>query len=224
MSFEVLDERRRAEARAIIDKYPNKHSAMLPLLQLVQSVEGYVTEAGMRDVAALLDVTPAHVLSSASFYTMLKQRPQGEYLISVCRNVSCTHLGGRKVMTALEDRLGISAGETTSDGRFTLEAAECLATCDGAPSLQVNYEDFYRVTPEDARSLVDRLERGDEVLSVRGERVKTSREIAHETALAGARLPGTAGDHAARLVGGETPRADAAPGFRPRPGDEVSDG
>ncbi|MDQ3877296.1 MAG: NAD(P)H-dependent oxidoreductase subunit E [Actinomycetota bacterium] len=217
MTLEVLEGSRLDEARAIISKYPNKHSAMLPLLQLVQSVEGYVTEAGMRDVAQLLDVTPAHVLSSASFYTMLKKRPQGTYLISVCRNLSCTHMGGRKVMTAFEERLGIAAGETTADGKFTLEAAECLATCDGAPSLQVNYEDFYKVTPDEARELVDRLERGDQVTSVRGEVVKTSREIAHETALAGARLPGTAGDHTARLLGGETPRPDSAPGFRPRP-------
>jgi NADH-quinone oxidoreductase subunit E len=216
----VLDAERLEEARAIIAKYPNKHSAMLPLLQLVQSVEGYVTEAGMRDVAELLDVTPAHVLSSSSFYTMLKKRPQGTYLVSVCRNLSCTHLGGRKVMNAFEERLGISVGETTADGKFSLEAAECLATCDGAPSLQINYEDFYKVTPEDARSLIDRLERGDEVTSVRGQTVKTSREIAHETALAGARLPGTTGDHSARLIGGETPRADTAPGFRPKPGDD----
>ncbi|MFN2594066.1 MAG: NAD(P)H-dependent oxidoreductase subunit E [Actinomycetota bacterium] len=215
-AFEVLDDARLEEARAIIGKYPNKHSAMRPLLQLVQSVEGYVTEAGMRDVARLLDVTPAHVLSSASFYTMFKKRPQGTYLISVCRNLSCTHMGGRKVMNAFEDRLGIGTGETTADGRFTLEAAECLATCDGAPSLQINYEDFYKVTPEQAGELVDRLERGDEVRSVRGEVVKTSREIARETALAGARLPGTAGDHSARLIGGETPRADTAPGFRPK--------
>lgn len=215
-TFEVFDDARAQEARAIIAKYPNKHSAMLPLLQLVQSVEGYVTEAGMRDVAKLLDVTPAHVLSSASFYTMLKQRPQGTYLISVCRNLSCTHMGGRKVMEAFENRLGISVGETTPDGKFTLEAAECLATCDGAPSIQVNYEDFYKVGVENASDLVDRLERGDRVTSVRGQVVKTSREIARETALAGAQLPGTAGDQSARLVGGESPRADTAPGFRPK--------
>jgi NADH-quinone oxidoreductase subunit E len=214
-TMRVLDGELRATAERIIAKYPNSRSATLPLLFLVQSVEGYVSDAGMRDVADLLGLTPAQVLASASFYTMLKKRPQGDYLISVCRNLSCTHMGGRKIATALAERLGIDVGETTPDGKFTLESAECLATCDGAPSMQVNYEDFYRMTPIEAVSIVDRLERGEMVLSVRGEVVKTAREIARETATAGLRVPGSAGDHTARTIGGEVPRADTAPGFRP---------
>src|SRR5918912_4056016 len=146
----VLHGELRREAERIVAKYPNSRSATLPLLFLVQSVEGYVSDAGMRDVADLLGLTPAQVLASASFYTMLKKRPQGDYLISVCRNLSCTHLGGRKIATALADRLGIEIGETTPDGKFTLETAECLATCDGAPSMQGNYEDFYRMSPTEA--------------------------------------------------------------------------
>ena len=211
----VLDEQREAIA-SILAKYPNKRSAALPLLFLAQSVDGYVTEAGMRDVAAILDLTPAEVLAVASFYTMLKKTPQGTYLISVCRNISCTHLGARKVLAALEERLGIEDGDTTQDGRFSLEAAECLATCDGAPSIQINYEDFYRVDPHEAVSLVDRLERGEVVNSVAGEPVKTATEIAREVALSGTRLPtdriepGTA-----RTVGGESPTEDIKPGFRP---------
>ncbi len=177
----------RAQADAIVAKYPSSRSATLPLLFLVQSVEGHVTDEGMRDVAEILELTPAQVLASASFYTMLKKRPQGDYLISVCRNISCTHLGARKVISALEDKLGIAAGETTPDGRFSLEAAECLATCDGAPSLQINYEDFYKVTADDAVGLVDKLASGEQVTSVRGETVKTSKEISLETATAGVR-------------------------------------
>jgi NADH:ubiquinone oxidoreductase subunit E len=200
---------------------------MLPLLFLVQSAEGYVTDAGMRDVADILGLTPAQVLAAASFYTMLKKRPQGKYLISVCRNLSCTHMGGRKIATALAGRLKVEVGETTPDGKFTLETAECLATCDGAPSMQVNYEDFYRMTPAEAIAIVDRLDRGEIVLSVRGDPVRASKEVAHETATAGLRVPGTAGDHAARTIGGEVPRADTAPGFRPPvtgPGGDESDG
>ena len=211
----VLTGELRREAEAIVAKYPNSRSATLPLLFLVQSAEGYVTDAGMRDVAELLGLTPAQVLASASFYTMLKKRPQGEYLISICRNLSCTHMGGRRIASALERRLGVTPGETTADGKFTLETAECLATCDGAPSLQINYEDFYKMTPEAAIDLVDRLERGEVILSVRGEPVKTSKAIARETATAGLRVPGTAGDHSARTIGGEVPRPDTAPGFRP---------
>ncbi|MCA1708906.1 MAG: NAD(P)H-dependent oxidoreductase subunit E, partial [Actinobacteria bacterium] len=150
----VLSSELREQAQAIIDKYPNSRSAVLPLLFLVQSVEGHVTDAGMKEVADILNLTPAQVLAAASFYTMFKKQPQGTYLISVCRNIACTHLGGRQLIGALEDKLGISAGETTADGKFSLEAAECLATCDGAPSMQVNYEDFYKVTPDVASELV----------------------------------------------------------------------
>jgi NADH-quinone oxidoreductase subunit E len=146
---------------------------------------------------------------------MLKKKPQGEYLISVCRNISCTHLGAGRVTEALEERLGIEVGETTRDGRFSLETAECLATCDGAPSLQINYEDFYRVAPQDAVTLVDELSAGRPVRSVRGEPVKTSKEIARETALAGITHPGTPTEEA-RTVGGESMPADMAPGFRPK--------
>ena len=212
----VLNDELRTQAEAIVAKYPNPRSATLPLLFLVQSVEGYVTEDGMREVADILGQTPAEVLATASFYTMLKKRPQGDYLISVCRNISCTHLGARKVIEALEDRLGIEAGGTTADGRFSLEAAECLATCDGAPSMQINYEDFYKVTPDDAVALVDRIERGDAVRSVRGEPVKTAREISAETATAGSRSPGTAGDSKQRTIGGESPPPDLVPGRVPR--------
>jgi NADH-quinone oxidoreductase subunit E len=212
------------QAHAIVARYPNARSAMLPLMFLVQSVEGQVTDRGMRAVARILGLTPAQVLAATSFYSMLKRRPQGDYLVSVCRNISCTHLGSRAVLEACRERLGIHPGETTADGRFSLETAECLATCDGAPSMQINYEDFYRVSPRGAVALIDRLDEGGEVTSVRGEKVKTQREISYETATTGLRVPGTAGEQTARTIGGESPRADTALGFRPRVTGETGDG
>ena len=204
------------EIESILAKYPNSRSATIPLLFLAQSVEGYVTEQGMRDVAAVLGLTPAEVLAVASFYTMLKKAPQGKYLISVCRNISCTHMGGRKVLRALEDRLGISAGATTTNGEFSLEAAECLATCDGAPSLQINYEDFYKMSPEEAVEIVDLLEKSETVTSVAGAPVKTSKEIARETALTGTRLPHERTEAGSQEpAGGETGSAQTAEGHRP---------
>jgi NADH-quinone oxidoreductase E subunit len=204
------------EIDSIIAKYPNSRSATIPLLFLAQSVEGYVSEAGMRDVATVLGLTPAEVLAVASFYTMLKKKPQGKYLISVCRNISCSHMGGRRVLKALEDRLGISAGATTTDGEFSLEAAECLATCDGAPSLQINYEDFYKMSPEDAVELVELLAKGETVRSVAGEPVKSSTEIARETALTGTRMPTERMDHDHEMpAGGETGSAQVTEGHRP---------
>ncbi len=210
----VLNDEQRRTAEAIVAKYPNKRSALLPLMFLVQSVQGHVTDEGMREVADILGLTPAQVLGSTSFYTMFKRNPQGQYLISVCRNIACTHLGGRKIVDALEERLGIGAGGTTPDGKFSLEAAECLATCDGAPVIQINYEDFYGVTPDSAIDLVDRLERGEELRSVRGQTVKTAQEISYETATAGVRRLATDME-SMRTIGGETPRVDTSPGHRP---------
>jgi NADH-quinone oxidoreductase subunit E len=214
---DVLTGDLRQTALEIVGRYPNSRSAALPLLFLVQSVEGYVTESGMREVAEILGLTPAEVLATASFYTMLKKKPQGEYLISVCRNISCTHMGARKVIAALEERLRIDVGETTSDGKFTLETAECLATCDGAPSLQINYEDFYNVDPNEIIMEIEKLSRGDDVLSVRGERVLTAKEIAREIATVGLRSPGTAGDiYEPATYGGEGFIGEPGPGSRPK--------
>src|SRR5918999_2923943 len=100
----VLSDEMRDIARQIVAKYPNPRSATLPLLFLVQSQEGYVTEAGMREVGEIIGITSAQVLATASFYTMLKKRPQGEYLISICRNISCTHLGARELIAKVEER------------------------------------------------------------------------------------------------------------------------
>jgi NADH-quinone oxidoreductase subunit E len=186
-------------ANAIIAKYPNSRSATLPLLFLAQAKDGHLTEEGMRDVAQLLGLTPADVLASASFYTMFKKKDQGKYLISVCRNISCTHLGSRKVVTALQARLGIEPGQTTPDGMFSLESAECLGTCDGAPAMQINYEDFYKVTPEEALKLVDRLSRDEEVRSVRGQPVQTARQISYEIAVTGAYKPKRKTDASAQI-------------------------
>ncbi len=212
-SQRVLDDEELELAHEIIAKYPNPRSAMLPLLFLVQSVEGYVTEPGMREVAGLLGLTPAQVLAVASFYTMLKKRPQGDYLVSVCRNISCTHRGARKIIAAFEERLGVPVDGTTGDGRFTLETAECLATCDGAPSIQINYEDFYDLTLDKVDGLVGSLERGEEVRSARGAAVRTATEIAREVALTGMSLPDAPEN--LRTVAGEVPAADMAPSHRP---------
>jgi NADH-quinone oxidoreductase subunit E len=220
----VLDDDLRRKAEDIKARYPNARSATLPLLFLVQSVEGHVTEAGMREVGELLGLTPAQVLAACSFYTMLKRTPQGSYLVSVCRNISCTHMGARAVIRALSEHLGIEPGETTEDGLFTLETAECLATCDGAPSLQINYEDFYNATPESAVALIERLAAGEEVRSARGEAVKSSRDVSYATATTGLRVPGTAGEQNARTIGGESPPADIGPGFRPKVRGEEGDG
>ena len=107
----------------------------------------------MAHIAELIDVTPAEVLGTCSFYEMFKREPVGEYLVNVCTNISCMLLGGEELLHHLEDRLGIKSGSTTPDGTLHIEDVECIAACTEAPCLQVNYRYFYKVTPDDADAL-----------------------------------------------------------------------
>lgn len=149
-----------ALAREIIARYPKKKSALIPLVHLSQQQNGYVTEDAMRHVAELIDVTPAEVYGTASFYEMFRFEPTGKYLINLCGTMSCALLGAAELMHHAEHTLGIKAGSTTPDGLITLQHAECQAACTEAPTLQVNYRHRFRVTPEDFDRLVDDLRSG----------------------------------------------------------------
>ena len=149
-----------ALAREIISRYPRRKSALIPLLHLSQQQNGYVTEEAMRHLAELLDITPAEVIGTATFYEMFKFEPVGRYLINICQTLTCALLGSDALMHHAEAKLGIRAGSTTADGLFTLEAAECQAACTEAPTLQVNYRHRYRVTPADFDALIDDLRDG----------------------------------------------------------------
>jgi len=140
--------------------YPQKRSAMLPLLHLVQEQNGHLTEAGMAHVGELLGVTSAEVLGTASFYDMYFTEPVGRHLVSVCTNIACLLQGGYELLEHAENRLGVRAGGTTSDGEFTLEEVECIALCGNAPCLTVNWRFFGDVTNESFDSLVDDLAAG----------------------------------------------------------------
>jgi NADH-quinone oxidoreductase subunit E len=178
-----LDPRLVVELRQIIGRYPEPRSALLPMLHLVQSVEGYVTPAGIETCAALLSISPAEVSAVATFYTMYKRRPMGEHLVGVCTNTLCAVLGGDEILTTLKEHLGVGNDETTDDGRITLEHIECNAACDYAPVLMVNWEFFDNQTPASAVQLVDALRSGAEVSATRGPRLCTWRQA--ERILAG---------------------------------------
>ena len=175
-----------ATARQIIARYPKTRSALLPLLHLVQSEEGYVSPEGVAFCAQQLGLTKAEVGGVATFYTMYKRRPCGDWLVSVCTNLSCQLLGGEEILARLKDRLGVGHDETTADGQFTLEHAECLAACDFAPVVTVNYEFFDFQTPDSAEQIVDRLARGDRPRPTRGDALVTFKEIGRQLAGAGA--------------------------------------
>jgi NADH-quinone oxidoreductase subunit E len=149
-----------AVAEEIIDRYPLPKSALIPLLHLAQEQDGFVAEDAMEHIAELVGVTAAEVLGTCSFYEMFKREPVGEYLVNVCTNISCLLLGGEELLHHLEQRLGIRAGSTTSDGTFTLEDVECIAACTEAPCLQVNYRYFPNITPEAADALLEDLRAG----------------------------------------------------------------
>jgi NADH-quinone oxidoreductase subunit E len=173
----------RAEMREIMARYPQPRSALLPMLHLVQSVEGHVSTAGIETCAELLDITAAEVAAVATFYTMYKRRPVGDYHVGVCTNTLCAVMGGDAIFANLKDHLGIGNDETTDDGKVTLEHVECNAACDYAPVVMVNWEFFDNMTPARARQLVDDLRSGVEVEADRGARLCTWRQA--ERVLAG---------------------------------------
>ena len=172
-----------AELRTIAARYPQARSALLPMLHLVQSVEGRVTPAGIEACADILELSTAEVSGVATFYTMYKRHPVGKYHVGVCTTALCAIVGGDDVFARLQDHLGIGNDETTEDGQITLEHVECNAACDYAPVVMVNWEFFDNQTPESACALVDRLRAGERVQATRGATIGSWREA--ERVLAG---------------------------------------
>ncbi len=146
-----------ARAEELIGRYPDRRSALLPLLFLVQAEDGYVSPAGVSQVASLLGLTKAEVAGVATFYSMFRRRPVGKYLVSVCRTLSCQLRGSREISAALCERLDTPLGGTDASGMVTVEEVECLAACDGAPVVQVNTENYERLSKEQALELVAKL-------------------------------------------------------------------
>jgi NADH-quinone oxidoreductase subunit E len=164
---EVLG-RMQADAAVIIAKYPQKRSALLPLLHLVQSEDGYITGRGVHFCAQQLDLSTAEVSGVATFYTQYKRHPNGEYTVGVCTNTLCAIMGGDQIFDEVSEYLGIGHDETTDDGKVTLERVECNAACDYAPVVMVNWEFFDNQTPGSTRALVDELRAGTDVVPTRG--------------------------------------------------------
>jgi NADH-quinone oxidoreductase subunit E len=177
-----------AELEAIAARYPQPRSGLLPMLHLVQSVEGRVTSRGIEVCAEILGISAAEVSGVATFYTMYKRRPVGDYHVGVCTNTLCAIMGGDLIFERLKDHLDVGNDETTERqpgevSTVTLEHVECNAACDYAPVMTVNWEFMDNMTPESAVALVDDLRSGAEVHSTRGPRLCTWREA--ERVLAG---------------------------------------
>ncbi|WP_410639752.1 NADH-quinone oxidoreductase subunit NuoE [Amycolatopsis sp. lyj-346] len=174
---DIFDADTHAKAQELIARYPMSRSALLPMLHLVQSVQGYVSQEGIAFCAKQLDLSDAEVSAVATFYTMYKRRPCGEHLVSVCTNTLCAAMGGDAIYKKLQTHLGSeeqplghneTAGTPNEPGSITLEHAECLAACDLAPVIQVNYEYFDNQTEDKAVALVDALQAGKKPAPTRG--------------------------------------------------------
>ncbi|MGZ5352977.1 MAG: NADH-quinone oxidoreductase subunit NuoE family protein [Actinomycetota bacterium] len=168
----VLSDELRARAEEIKARYPRgrERAAMLPLLYLVQSVEGHVSRDGLREVAGLLGTTTAEVEAVASFYTMLRLRPTGRHLVNVCTNLSCALRGAKDVYEAAHTATGVPhGGELSEDGLFSVHEEECLGACDAAPVVQIDFANHDRVTPERMRELIELLRAGEVPEPARGE-------------------------------------------------------
>ncbi|MFJ5261576.1 NADH-quinone oxidoreductase subunit NuoE [Streptomyces sp. NPDC088387] len=202
-----------ADAREVVARYPDSRSALLPLLHLVQSEEGHVTRTGMQFCADVLDLTTAEVTAVATFYTMYRRKPSGDYQVGVCTNTLCAVMGGDAIFEALQEHLGVGNGETTGDGKVTLEHIECNAACDFAPVLMVNWEFFDNQTVQSAKQLVDDLRTGRDVTPTRGAPLCTFKDTARilagfpderDGAVAGGGSAGPASLVGLRLAKGET--------------------
>jgi len=173
-----------ADAQQILARYPVPRSGLLPVLHLVQSVDGFVSPDGIAYCAKLLGLTAAEVSAVATFYSQYKRRPNGEYQVGVCTNTLCAIMGGDRIWDELSEHVGVGNGETTGDGKVTLERIECNAACDYAPVMMVNWEFFDNQTPESAKQVVDDILAGKAVKPTRGaDQVATFKQV--ERVLAG---------------------------------------
>jgi len=155
----MISEATQKRCAELVKRYPEKRSALIPILHEVQAEVGHLSPEAVEWVAGYFGLSPADVMSVASFYDMLSLEPVGKHLIYVCQNLTCTLLGAERLIRHLESKLGVRTGETTPDGKITLKRMECLASCGTAPSIQVDGVYHHQVTPEKLDALLDELRR-----------------------------------------------------------------
>lgn len=142
---------------SILAKYPDKRSAVLPVMHLVQEEYGHMSQEAMAEVAEILDLDPTHVLSLAGFYTLYYEEPVGKYVLEVCNDLACALCGADEFLEMASRKLGVPVDGTTPDGLFTLKAVMCLAACDKAPMLQCNLHYHENLDEEKFDALIEKL-------------------------------------------------------------------
>jgi NADH-quinone oxidoreductase subunit E len=142
---------------SLVEKYPVKRSALIPMLLYAQDEVGYLSDAVIVEVAERIGITPLDVRNVATYYSMLRFKPVGKYNVQVCTNISCMLRGAYDVFEKFQEELGIGHKGVTADGLFSLEEVECIGACSWAPAVQVNYDYHHQVTPEKLDRLLDGL-------------------------------------------------------------------
>jgi len=155
----ALIDTRKEDIERHLAKYPNKRSAVMPLLYMAQEEYGHITPEAIEEIAGLLEMSATDVKSLVGFYTMYHDWPKGRYLIQICDDLPCALRGSGEILAYLIEKLGIQPGETTEDGLFTLETVMCIAACDRAPVIQVNFHYHEYMTKEKVDTLIDELRR-----------------------------------------------------------------
>ena len=150
------------KVEAIAHRYPDKRSLTLPALRFAQEERGWLPPEALREVAEVLDLTPAYCQAVASFYDMFHLEPVGRHMVEICTNLSCALVGAQRVVEAFEATLGVRAGETTEDGEFTLRTIECAGGCGWGTVVSVDHRYREPVKPEDVPAIVEELRNGSE--------------------------------------------------------------
>jgi [NiFe] hydrogenase diaphorase moiety large subunit len=148
-------EQLRQEIVELADRFGRTRSTLMPILQEVQRKHFHISQYCMQVLADLLDIHPVEVESVVSFYRFLAEKPQGQFVIRLCRTITCEMAGKEHVARQLENDLGVRFGETTPDGKFSLDWANCLGMCDQGPAMLVNDEVFTHVTPEKIHGILE---------------------------------------------------------------------
>jgi NADH-quinone oxidoreductase subunit E len=146
-----------AEVRRLQGLYPDPPGALLPVLHMAQDTFGHVSLEAEEYVAGLFELSPAHVHEVVTFYTLYFRAPKGRHVVAVCHNLSCHLAGAPEILAHVKRRLGIEVGETTEDGRVTLQAVECLCACEAAPMMQVDDRYELNLTPDKVDRLLEAL-------------------------------------------------------------------
>jgi len=144
-----------ARLDALVDKYPVRRSALVPMLLYAQDEIGYLSDAVISEVAERIGITELEVRNVATYYSMLRFKPAGRYNVQVCTNISCMLRGGFEIYDRFQEELGIAHKGVTGDGLFSLEEVECIGACCWAPAIQVNYDFHEDMTPELVPGILD---------------------------------------------------------------------